>query len=534
MVLSKFLVARVSPGFIRILCAIVLFIATAAPGFAQSQPVDDKWALVIGISHFKDGSMNLKYPAKDASDFAEYLVKNAHFAPDHVKLITDEQATRTRILTEIADKWLPRVARPNDLVVIYISSHGSPSQMDNEGMNYLVAHDTDKEQLFATGLSLQNLSDMVKERVHADRIVLILDACHSGSAKAGPDGKSLVRIGNFDIGQIPIGKGLMVICSSKPNEVSWESKTYQNGVFTRKLIESLQQKGEYTRLSEAFQYLQDQVSTEVQRDRGQVQTPMIRSAWKGDDLVIATKTAKPRPGLADSTPGSTPTTTIAQGASTAVSTGIAGGSALALSPSLTVSGVNTIADKTITLVPRLAVLPITEPAEIKMDSNWKGFAEKDHLDVPKRIVEIGLLGLMERELQAELKKQLKRDDTFVVEFQNDAGAVESDAKTIYRNRQGVDWKSLGKVLQAKYILETKIVNVDIKDTEYGDTIGMRVAAQVINGETGEVVWLLKSRLFSRLTQAHHDDSIFAEMKNYFPREIAKSLSREVVRAITEK
>ncbi len=34
-------------------------------------PIGDKWAVVIGISDFKDKSINLKYAAKDAQDFCD-------------------------------------------------------------------------------------------------------------------------------------------------------------------------------------------------------------------------------------------------------------------------------------------------------------------------------------------------------------------------------------------------------------------------------------------------------------------------------
>lgn len=129
---------------IFLLSFIFLISAGVKPAAAQNRPVDDKWALIIGISRFKDPSMDLKYPAKDATDFRDYLVKEAGFSEDHVKLITDAEATRAGILSAIGDKWLPRTAQPNDLVVIYISSHGSPSKMDNEGSNYIIAHDTKK------------------------------------------------------------------------------------------------------------------------------------------------------------------------------------------------------------------------------------------------------------------------------------------------------------------------------------------------------------------------------------------------------
>lgn len=172
-------------------------------------PVEDKWALIVGISKFTDSHLDLKFPAKDASDFANYLINEAHFASDHVHLLTDENATKERILTELGDRWLPRVAHANDLVVIFISSHGSPSTMDVVGTNYVVAYNTDVNRLYATGLPMQELTSAIKERVHARRVVLILDACHSGAARTA---KGLTRTTNFDTDAVAQGTGQLVIC----------------------------------------------------------------------------------------------------------------------------------------------------------------------------------------------------------------------------------------------------------------------------------------------------------------------------------
>ena len=110
---------------------------------AVNRPIRDKWALIIGISKFKDEKLNLRYPAKDAQDFYEFLVHHEKFAKDHIKLLKDADATRGRILSELGDKWLPRVANPDDLILIYISSHGSASDLDVGGVNYC-SHTTQK------------------------------------------------------------------------------------------------------------------------------------------------------------------------------------------------------------------------------------------------------------------------------------------------------------------------------------------------------------------------------------------------------
>lgn len=256
---------------------------------AINAPIEDKWAFVVGVSKFAKPAINLKYPAKDAKDLSNYLINEANFAPDHVKLLVDEQATKERVLAELGDKWLPRLAHPNDLVLIFISTHGSPSQADLEGLNYLVMHNTDPDSLYATGLPLSDLAAAIKQRVHSNRVVLIIDACHSGAADTA---KGLTRVGNIDSAALSQGTGQLIICSSMPNQVSWESKRYQNGVFTHQLIEALRA-GKPT-LSQAFERLKESVQTEVLQDRSELQTAVLKSKWKGNDLIISAPPTKPR------------------------------------------------------------------------------------------------------------------------------------------------------------------------------------------------------------------------------------------------
>ena len=125
--------------------------------------------------------------------------------------------------------------------------------------------------------------------------MVVLDACHSGAAEAG--GKGLVRTGNIDANAVAQGSGQLVISSSDPNQVSWESKNYQNSVFTRCLIEALRKNGNDTTLGDAFASMKDKVQQQVLSDRGVMQTPVLRSSWKGNDLRISSPPAAPRIGL---------------------------------------------------------------------------------------------------------------------------------------------------------------------------------------------------------------------------------------------
>jgi uncharacterized caspase-like protein len=279
------------------LLALVLSCLAIQPA-AESQtpdadrPVKDKWALIIGISQFQNGKINLQYAAKDAKDFYEFLLREGHFAPDHIRLFVNENATRENIMSAIGDNWLPRVVQPDDLALIYISSHGSPSTMDREGINYLVAYNTEVDQLYATGIPIQELARTIRERVHSDRVVVVLDACHSGSARTAD--KGLSRVTNFDANEVAMGTGQLVVCSSAPNQVSWESKKYTNGVFTHHLMQALKDK---PRFNDAFSELQQGVQTEVLQDRGELQTPELKSKWTGSSLRLLAVPAAPRAGL---------------------------------------------------------------------------------------------------------------------------------------------------------------------------------------------------------------------------------------------
>jgi TPR repeat protein len=265
------------------------------------RPILDKWAVVIGIDKFQNNSIpKLQYPSKDARDFAKFLVEKGNFAADHVLLLTNEQATLGKIKEVIGDSWLPQRARKDDLVLVFASTHGSPKEIDVAGENFLVVYDTDPLKLFSTGIKFADLAPTIKDRTSCDRVVLLLDACSSGAANVG--GKGMVRTGNFDVAALA-GEGQIVISSSAADQRSFESKRYENGVFTKQLIASLQSNGSRTTLTEAFRNLKEQVENEVQFDRKQTQTPVMRSRWKGGELILISVPARPRRVLPD-LPGS--------------------------------------------------------------------------------------------------------------------------------------------------------------------------------------------------------------------------------------
>ena len=284
------------------------------PMTQHNRPVADKWALVVGITNFRDSSLNLQYAAKDATDFRNYLINEANFKPDHVKLLTDSQATRDSIVNSLGETWLGRLADKDDLVVVYISSHGSSATDEAKGTNFVVTHETTLNNLILTGIPMQWLTAGIAKMVPSDRLVLVLDVCHAGAARSTPsthgasvsstpastaqpkDGKGLARAGaQFNVDGVVLGNGQVLIASSDADQTSYESKNYKNGVFTHCLLEGLRSRGANTSLSEACNIMRQNVEEEVLRDRSQIQTPVVVQNWEGEDVILGVIPARPRP-----------------------------------------------------------------------------------------------------------------------------------------------------------------------------------------------------------------------------------------------
>lgn len=264
------------------------------PVAAKNSPIKDKWALIIGVGKFSHSDIpTLRYPAKDAKDFANCLVNNCHFQRDHIRLLLDEKATRDEIMAELGDTFLPRVVHEDDLVIIYYSSHGSPANRDVKGSNFLVAYDTNKNSLYSSGIEMDTLTRVLRERVGSTRTLIITDACHSGG---GADNAKDAEDSNFQAKNIEVGEGQLFIASSDGNERSWESKNYSNGVFTHHLMEVLKKNPTKT-FMQLVDQMKEGVNDEVQADYGQHQTIKTSTPdkWSGRGLVIGGTPSTPKP-----------------------------------------------------------------------------------------------------------------------------------------------------------------------------------------------------------------------------------------------
>ena len=139
---------------------------------------------------------------------------------------------------------------------------------------------------------MKALAETIKERVHSERVLVVLDTCHAGGAS---ESKGLTRQANADAQALAQGTGQMVVCSSDKNQVSWEGKNMTNSVFTRNLIDAFQEKGETVPVAQVFDAVKEKVQEQVIRERGVVQTPVVETTrWSGRELVLGVPPTRPR------------------------------------------------------------------------------------------------------------------------------------------------------------------------------------------------------------------------------------------------
>ncbi len=278
-------------------------------------PIARRYALVVGIGSFRDGGITpLQFAAKDAHDVWSYLVSpsGGGFDKSDVILLTDEQATKANI-----EGGLDRIrsrAQADDLVFVYIGSHGTPPHI--YGNVQIVTHDTQvrpRHAVWSTSLSDDRVGEFVRS-VRAKRLIMVVDVCYSNGAYkkvAGflpSGGKSLIAddeeasgmsrdqmakriLGAKDLvldddaptpgSRKPTSQawGKVLVSASDSGEKSWESDRLRNSFFTYYFLEGMKKSAD---VKTAFEYARPRTTEAVRVEKDHIQRPQVvtdRKEW---------------------------------------------------------------------------------------------------------------------------------------------------------------------------------------------------------------------------------------------------------------
>lgn len=254
----------------------------------SSKPTREKWAIIVGVGDFADEKIpKLKYSKKDAEDVSKFLVEHAGFKPDHIRTLVDGAATKEQLLNSIAGDWLPSVSKPDDVVFLFVSSHGTPAYQDIGAMNSVVTYDTKMDKLFSTSIPMPSIVRLLSSKLNKRHTFVVLDTCYAGGL--GAPTSNAHELTNVEPDLLLSSNYQLLVSSSDGHERSWESKRYPNSVFTRQMIDTLEANREYEKFESVFDSIQKRVSEEVAADhKGITQTPNFTGLWSGKELTRKT------------------------------------------------------------------------------------------------------------------------------------------------------------------------------------------------------------------------------------------------------
>lgn len=213
--------------------------ATAAEAVAGAAIKGGRtFALLVGISKYKQPEIALQFADKDAVDFSKLVETPRVFGlpPENVQLLTDEKATAAAVRLGFED-FLKKRATKGDTVIILIAGHGTV-EIPGSSLPYILTYDSDTQDLKSTSLSFGDIQSLFSEQLaKVGRVLLFVDVCKAGS---------LGTIKNTSISgaiqKLEEAEGsLFGLLASRPKEVSREGPQYGggHGVFTYFVLKGL-------------------------------------------------------------------------------------------------------------------------------------------------------------------------------------------------------------------------------------------------------------------------------------------------------
>lgn len=206
--------------------------------------------LAVGVGDYVGQAGDLQSPPSDASAFARaldftssrLLPGKVHVTEMSTRLDALHRPTRHNILAWFDD--LARSASSSDIVVVFLSGHGTNQIGDQKGYFFLTS-EADPGDLSPSSIATSTISaDDLKERlsrIPASKQVVILDSCHSGAASQSLLGATKSVGGDYQRAweSIKDATGTWMLAGSAADQLSYESPNVEHGVLTYSLLEAL-------------------------------------------------------------------------------------------------------------------------------------------------------------------------------------------------------------------------------------------------------------------------------------------------------
>lgn len=199
-------------------------------------------ALLVGVDDFEDPFWPaLKWAAKDAHDLASLLADPKVGAFDEVIVLADADNTSRQAVLDAVRRLARKAPRPEDTVVVYVSSHGTLAPTPTSLERVLVLRDTRQQDLLGTGLAVTDLLHAF-DALPSKRKALILATCHSGTGKSLLTAEARRRMAGLK-GAVPtleeVSRASLVLSAADFGQPAREDDRLGHDVYTSFFIEAL-------------------------------------------------------------------------------------------------------------------------------------------------------------------------------------------------------------------------------------------------------------------------------------------------------
>ncbi|BAZ69463.1 MAG: caspase family protein [Pelatocladus maniniholoensis HA4357-MV3] len=239
------------------------------------------YALVIGIANYHH-IRPLSKTTNDASDLHETLIQNG-YSQTNVTILLDQDATKAAISQKL--ELLASHVKAHDTVIIFFSGHGARLFGGFSSGEYLCPVEAEINKIKDTCISDAEFTNALRA-IHASRLVVFLDSCHSGGVGEPKDLLYQLEAGLSEktYNHLVQGEGRVIIASCKSDEVSWELPGMRNGLFTYYLLEGIRGKvakaDGTVRIFDLFSYISEHVPKHKPE-----QNPFLKS--QAENFIVA-------------------------------------------------------------------------------------------------------------------------------------------------------------------------------------------------------------------------------------------------------
>ena len=196
------------------------------------------YILAIGVSSYDEKDISLQFPAKDARDFAiaMNMQSGGLYRDIIVKVLTDGKATKGNILDAL--DWIQHETTSKDVAMVFLAGHGVNN---TEGIYYFLPSDTELDHLKRTGIPSHEIKNTVSAL--AGKALFFVDTCHSGNVMGRR--RDMADINAFVNELTSAETGAVVFASSTGKQYSLENPAWNNGAFTKALVEGVSGRADY-------------------------------------------------------------------------------------------------------------------------------------------------------------------------------------------------------------------------------------------------------------------------------------------------